>query len=131
MAKAQIRKELRFETPDETGVLAKVCESCSNAGVNIDAIAAYGQEGKGKFMMCTSDNAKAAEALKVLGYESTEREVVTVEMENAPGKLAEAARKIADAGVSIKYTYGSTGGSAPSMIIISSDDNAKVVELLQ
>jgi len=131
MAKAQLRKELRFETADEKGVLAKVCEACSNAGVNIEAIAAYGQEGKGSFMLCTSDNAKAAEAMKALGYDATESDVVMLELENAPGKMAEVAKKISDAGVNVKYVYASAVGAGPAFVVLNSEDNAKVVELLQ
>ena len=66
MAKTEMRKQLEFMTPDTPGVLGKVCESCRDAGANIDAICAYGMEGKATFMMCTSDNVKAMEALKKL-----------------------------------------------------------------
>ncbi len=132
MAKVQMRKELWFETPHTPGQLAKVCEICGNAGVNIDAIVVYENEGKALFMMCTSDNAKAIEALEAMGRMVRETEVIIVDVENTPGKLAEVAKKIGDAGINLEYVYGSTGARGQTaFVVINSDNNEKVMELLQ
>jgi len=130
MAKAKMRKQLEFQTADTPGELGKVCELCGSAGVNIEAVCAYGMEGKALFMMCTSDNAKAVEDLKGVGFESKETDVVTLEVEDAPGKMAEVAKAIGEAGVNLSYIYGSAGAPGQSpFIVLNSDNNAKVVEL--
>lgn len=130
MAKAQMRKELDFETANEAGMLAKICENCGNAGTNIDAISGWVQENKAHFRLCTSDDAKAAEALKAMGLEVSEKEVVTLDVEDSPGKMAEVTKKIADAGVDLRYIYGSAGTPGqPAFVVLNSNNNAKVLEL--
>jgi len=130
MPKTQVRKELQFETPDTPGQLAKVCEACGKAGVNIDAVSAYGRDAKGHFRMCTSDNAKAAQVLNAAGYATNEKEVVTMEIENSPGKMLEAARKIGEAGINLKSIYGSASvRGKPQFVVLDSDNNAKLAKL--
>jgi len=130
MAKAQLRKELQFDTPDTPGQLTKVCEACRKAGVNIDAVSAYGRDNKGHFRMCTSDNGKAAQALKAAGYAASEKEVVTIEIENSPGKMLEVAGKIGGAGINLKSIYGSASvPGKPQFVVLDSDNNAKLARL--
>jgi len=132
MEKVRMRKELWFEIPHIPGQLAKVCEACGKANVNVDAIIVYENEGKALFMLCTSDNKEATEALEKMGFVVRETEVITVDIENVPGKLAEIAKKIGDAGINLEYVYGSTGTPGQTyFVVINSSDNAKVMEILK
>jgi len=130
MAKATKVNQLMVETPDEVGMMAKVCSAISDAGVNIKAISAYVKEGKGYFMLLTEDNAKAEQALKSAGLTATQEEAVAIELENEAGAAKRMTQKLADAGVNLKYCYGSTGNGTMALLILSSNDNEKALKTL-
>jgi hypothetical protein len=130
MAKAIRVNNLIVETPDKVGMMAKVCSVISDAGVNIKAISASARGRKGHFMLLTEDNSKAKEALKSVGFKVKEEEAVAVELENEVGAAKRMARKLADAGVNLKYCYGSTGNGTMALLVFNSNDNEKAVRTL-
>lgn len=126
---AILGSELTFVTENQAGMLEKVLAPLKEAGINILAMSAWGEGDKAQFLIVTDDNEKAKQALQQAGFEPKQNEAVFIELENQPGTLAEAAKKIADAGVNINYCYFSATG--PSAIaIFSSKDNAKLVSVL-
>ncbi len=130
MAKATKVKQLIMETPDEVGMMAKVCSAISDAGVNIKAICAYAEEGKGHFMLLTDDNSKAEQTLKSAGFTVSQEEVVAIELENEVGAAKKMTQKLADAGVSLKKCYGSTGDGKMALLVLNSNDNEKALKAL-
>ncbi|MFB0526067.1 MAG: ACT domain-containing protein [bacterium] len=130
MAKATKVNHLLVETPDEVGMMAKVCSAIADEGVNIRAICAYSQEGKGQFMLLTDDNSRAERALKSAGFAVSQEEAVSVELENEIGAAKRMAKKLADAGLNLKYCYGSTGDGKMALMVFNSDDNEKAVRTL-
>jgi len=130
MAKATKVNHLIVETPDEVGMMAKVCSAISDAGVNIRAISAYVKEGKGYFMLLTDDNARAEQALKSAGFTVSQEEAVAVELENEVGAAKKVTQKMASAGVNLKYCYGSTGNGTMALLVFNSSDNEKAIRTL-
>lgn len=130
MAKASKVNQLMVETPDEVGMMAKVCSAISDTGVNIKALCAYVEDEKGYFMLLTDDNSKAEQALKSAGFGVSQEEVVAVELENEIGAAKRMAKKLADAGVNLKKCYGSTGNGTMALLIFNSNDNEKALEAL-
>ncbi len=63
MANVQIRNEVMFKAPTRVGLLADVTDALNAAGVNILAIGAYDKGDMGEFLMITSNNKLAYEAL--------------------------------------------------------------------
>lgn len=127
---ARLTKQLVARMPTRVGLLADVAEAIREAGVNIAAMSAYEREGEGKFLIVTDDNEKAAEALRRLNAEVSEKTVVSVQLQDRPGALEEAARKVAEAGINIEYVYGTTGGGETATVILKSDDDEKAAGLL-
>jgi hypothetical protein len=100
--------ELYVITPDEPGILGRVMGTLANAGVNLKAIYARSERGKGIFFLITSDNKKAEKALKGIGYEVTTNNVVTVEIDDRIGAGAEVGALIGNAAIDIDYCYGTS-----------------------
>jgi hypothetical protein len=126
---AHIVKEIVAKTPTKVGLLADISAAMRQVGVDITAVSAYEREGEGKFLLVTSDSAKAVQALAAMGAQTTEKTVVSADMPNRPGALEEAARKIADAGINIDYIYGTTNADSATLIL-KTDDDAKAAGLL-
>ena len=131
MAKASVVKQLLVITEDKIGMLQEVSAAVSNAGANIEAMCAYGMEGKAYFMIVTSDNAKVSAALKGKG-QVKEEDVVIVELVNKVGAAFGISEKLKKAGIDLKYIYGTTCVSCgcACRVVFSSDDNAKAVKVL-
>lgn len=113
-------RELYFETPDKKGMLADIAAAFSKAKVNIEALCAYGQGGKGYFMMLTSDNLKAMDALKTLGYKSKENDVLVLTLKNELGVAERMGKQLSNAGVNIRYAYGSAAKDGKSFVLVMS-----------
>jgi hypothetical protein len=128
MAKAIKTKELIASTQDRVGMLAEVTSAVAGAGVNITAICAYAMDGKAMFMMLTSDNGKAAAALKAKKFAVEESDVIAVTLSNKIGTAKELADKLAKAGVDLRYIYGSTGSGPDSLLVISAKDMNRALE---
>ncbi len=127
---AKVETELFFVTPTRIGLLAEVSEVLRDAGVDIRAIGAYDEGDHGEFMLIVSDTPTAKVALGRMGINAVEKSVVTVEVPDTPGALAEVARKIADGGVNVGWVYATTSGAPTATLVLRSQDNDRIVELL-
>jgi hypothetical protein len=112
---------------DEPGELATLGEATGNAGVNIEGMCAFTGEGRGIIHLLIADDAaeRAVTALEAAGMRvADQREVLVVDVANAPGSLGELARELAEAGVNIELLYTTFGGVR---LVIATDDldNAK------
>jgi hypothetical protein len=128
---ARVETELFFTTPIHIGALAEVTEVLRDAGVDIRAIGAYDKDDRGEFMLIVNDAAAAKKALAGVGIEAVEQSVVTVEVTDKVGALAEIARRIADGGVNVGWVYGAASGGPTTMLVLRTKDNARVVDLLR
>lgn len=116
----KLGRELYFETPDKKGVLADVAAAFAKAKVNIEALCAYGQAGKSYFMMITSDNVRAIDALRTLSYKPKENDILLLTLKNELGVAEKIGRKLADANINIRYTYGSSSKDGKSFVLVMS-----------
>lgn len=119
-------KELRVTMEDRPGALAKLAEALGKASVNIEAISAATSGGSGDIRILVADTAAARKALESAGVKvAGEREMAFVDLEDRPGSLATATRKLADQGVNIDaiYVVGAAGGK--KQLAIGSSDTAK------
>ena len=112
---------------DRPGELARVAEALGKAGVNIESIAGFGTGGgSGEARLLVADTGAARRALEGAGCMVTgEREMAFVDLDDKPGSLATAARKLADKGVNIDavYVVGQAGGK--KQLAIGSSDATK------
>ena len=111
--------DLTIELVDRPGTLAELGESLGRAGINIEGGCGFSIEGKGIVHILVEDAEVARMAvesadLQVIG----EREVLVVEIEDAPGELGKVTRKVSDAGVNMDLIYLSKGGK----LILGVDD---------
>jgi hypothetical protein len=133
MAKAQIRNEVMFKAPTRVGLLADVAETIQKAGVNILAIGAYDKGDMGEFLMVTSNNKLAYEALSAIpGGVMDMQSVVVVEVPHAPGQLAKISRALADHDINVSQVFAtSIDGADKVMVVLTAACEIDVVGLLE
>jgi hypothetical protein len=100
---------------DRPGALAKVVQTLSRSGVNIEGIALV----EGVVHVLARDPTHARTALRSGGYEiDGELEVVVRHMPDRPGELAMIIQRLADAGVNVRFAYLATN----TRVVIGADD---------
>lgn len=99
-------KEIVVVASNDVGSLATVTEALGSVGVNIEAISAYGLDGKAIFRIITTDIATTIKALsKLPNIEMEEADTIIYKMINRPGELGKVARKLANRGVNLESLY--------------------------
>ncbi|MFH1226368.1 MAG: hypothetical protein V1701_00515 [Planctomycetota bacterium] len=130
MIKVKKGTEIWVKTPNKIGVAAGLARVVSTTKTNILAMSSYGETNKGYFKLVTSNNAKAAKAIKTLGYNVKQNNVLLVETPNNPSTFWPLAQKIAKRGVNINYCYGTAMG-AKALLVLSTNNNAKAITALR
>ncbi len=97
--------ELIVNVENRPGRLATITEILGEAGVNIEALAAYGQDGEGVLRLIVDDARAARRVLTETGLRVSEHTVLTAQLPNEPGALAALTRRLADADVNIEALY--------------------------
>ena len=99
-------KEITVVAGNDVGSLAAVAETLGSVGVNIEAISAYGLDGKAVFRIITNDVATAKKSLSRLpDIVLKEADIVLYKMPNRPGELGKMTRKLANKGVNMESLY--------------------------
>jgi hypothetical protein len=87
------------------GRLAALTEALAEAGVNIEALAAFGLDGDGVVRLIVDDATAARRTLREAGLSAEEHQVLTAFLPHTPGQLAAVARSLADSGINIEAVY--------------------------
>src|SRR5229473_4171132 len=100
---------------DRPGELAKVVETLSRSGVNIEGLS----EVNGLVHVLARDPGAARSALRAGGYTiDGELEVLVLPMSDRPGELSMVMQRLAEAGVNIRFVYLAT----ETRVVIGVDD---------
>ena len=128
---ARAGEELLVTMPSKVGLLAEIADAMSAAGVNILAILAQEKpDGGGEFRFVPSDEDAAAAALVAMGAQVTREPVLILWVPHQLGALGRVVRRIAEAGVDIRFAYATTADTDHATIIMHTDDDAKVLGFL-
>lgn len=98
-------KEILVVAGNDVGSLAAVAESLGSVGVNIEAISAYGLDGKAVYRIITNDVSTTLKALSKLDVKVKEADAIVYKMANRPGELGKVTRKLADKGINLESLY--------------------------
>jgi len=119
----QIVKQLAIFLDNRPGMLARVCEALSEAGINIHALSTSDTVDHAVIRMIVSDPQKAMHVFEEYGTLVVDDDVVLATGDNKPGSLARIARRLAAAKVNIEYCYCATAPDAKKGILVLRVDN--------
>jgi hypothetical protein len=114
----------------QPGELAKAAEAIASKGINITAFSGVTCGGSGSIALLTDDEIGTRRALADAGFRSRELEVVTTQLDHAPGTLAKTAKKLADAGISIEAALPTTMSGGKVTLAFATDQPAKARTIL-
>jgi hypothetical protein len=107
---------------NKPGEFAKVAEAIAEKGIDITAFSGATCGDSGSVVLLTSDEAGTQRALSDGQWKHRPIELVTVALADQPGTLAQATRKLANAGVNIEAAVP-TGMSGNNVHIAFATDN--------
>ena len=111
-------------TTDQPGELARVAQTLSRSGINIEGIAEIG----GLVHVLARDPSAARSALRAGGYTiDSELEVLVLPMTDRPGELSMIMQRLADASVNLRFIYLATG----TRVVIGADDITRARAVLE
>lgn len=119
--------EISIPLENKPGALAKVTEVLGKAGVNLEGIG-YATGTRGLLRVVPDNAGKALEALKKAKIKTkTPREVLEARVADAPGALAEIAKKLAKAKVNVEafYVVGEASGQLRCVFAVDKLEKAK------
>lgn len=97
--------EFTVHMANRPGMLAELTETLAFAGVNIEALAAYGIGEEGYVRLVVQDAVTTRRTLRKAGLAATEREILTTLISHEPGSLARMTRQLANSQVNIDALY--------------------------
>ncbi len=97
--------EFTVSMANRPGRLADLAEALGSAGVNIEALAAFGNDGESVIHLIVDDEPTTRAVLRRLWIRFTERSVLTTLLPHRPGALAAMTRQLADARINIEAVY--------------------------
>ena len=97
--------QLSIFVENQQGTLLKVLDILKEAGIQLVATTIADTQEYGIYRVICSDPSRAYIILKEAGINVALTDVLALELDNQPGRAADAIRVISAAGVSIKYMY--------------------------
>ena len=110
-----------IELQNRPGELARIAEGIAEKGINITGVTGVTMGSQGAITVITNDESGTRSALQGIDCTFREIELVSASLEDKPGTLAAATRRLADAGVNIEtlLATGMEGGKIQVAIGVS------------
>jgi hypothetical protein len=106
------------------GALADIASAIAEKGINIAGVAGATEGSTGTIALVTNDEAGTISALEGAGARFRQVALASAALEDKPGVLADAARRLADAGVNIEAIFP-TGMDAGKITVAFGVDNVE------
>jgi hypothetical protein len=117
---------------NKPGILAQVTRALAEEKINVVAMTLVDSQEHGVLRVVAEDPAAARDVLKKLNLPMTETDVLSLDLSNNPGALADVAQLLGQNHVNINYAYctsGAPGGRTTG--IFKTADPAKATKLLK
>ena len=104
-----VDKQFSVFLVNKPGVLAQVCRALADKKLNIKALTLVDSQEHGVLRVVVENGSTAARALRTLNVPVTETEVLSVEMSNDPGAMADLCSRLGAEHININYAYCTAG----------------------
>lgn len=126
----QIETQFSVFLVNKPGVLAQVLGELAKSKVNIAAMTMADTTEHGVLRLIVDDPAAARQVMKKLSIPVTETDVLSVDIPNRPGSIADICARLAAEHVNIAYAYATTsasGGKTKCIVKVADMNKAKSV----
>ncbi len=123
-----IETQLSIFLDNRPGMLARTCQALAKEQINILAMCISDTVDHAIIRLVVSDVKKAAKLLQGLQLPVHERQVIFMDVPNAPGSIANISEQLAEAGINIEYAYctGATSQPTGNLVLRTNDIEATI-----
>ncbi len=118
------------ELKNQKGEVARITEAIAHKGIDITGFAGVAIGDKGAVVLITNDEASTRKVLSEAHATVREVEIVPAALDARPGSLAEATRRLADAGVNIEAAMPIGMAGEKVTVAFATSDPAKTRTVL-
>jgi len=129
MEKNRLVTELFFERPTFKEV-SKIAAALETAGLKVILMPPEDRGINAHLVVENADLPTAREIIKKMGLPVIEKEVLLITLENVPGTLATATRRISETGINLIYAFSVTMTPSLSYVLFGSEDNKAALKAL-
>ncbi len=122
--------QLSIFIENRSGTLIKVLDALKQAGIQIIASTIADTAEYGIYRLICSEPLRACEELKKAGVAVALSDVFAIEIDDQPGRAADAVKTFSEAGISIAYMY-SFLLRGKGILIFRTDDNERAVSVIK
>ena len=124
-------KQLTVFVENKSGRVSDILDALGKANIDISALSIADTSDYRLMRMITDEPQKAKEILDGAGVAVKITDALAVPIENRPGGLADAMKRLKDGGVSVEYLYAFVGRKdGGALVVLKTDDNEKADKLL-
>ena len=124
-------KQISVQIENSHDRLYEFTRALGDEGINLRALTLVDTGNFGELRVLVSDTSRARQILMEKDIPARVDEVVAVQMEDKPGRLADLLERLMAAKIKIKYGYALAGmDSDKAIMIFCFDDNDKAIEVL-
>lgn len=117
---------------NRTGRLLSLSKALSDSGIDLVSLNIADTSDFGIVRMITSDNEKAAKALKEAGFVVKQTVLVSIEVDDTPGGLTKVLEALGDSDIDIEYLYSyAKSNSSKASILFKTSDIDKANKILK
>jgi hypothetical protein len=113
-----VTREFTIRMDDRAGALGKLGRTLSDRGVNILALQAATDAGKGVVRIVVDNAAPARNALDTAKMSYTEADVALISLPHRPGEMARAAARLGENSINIQHAYSGLDSRTNTPILI-------------
>ncbi len=124
-------KALKLNVEDRPGVLGEISSALGAKSINVRAVHAYTEQGRGVVCVVVDKLAAANRVLAGRGLKPEEEDLLEVEMINKPGALGAVTLKLGQAGVNIRYAFIGAGGGRRTTVFLAVSDMAAAMKAIR
>lgn len=110
------------ESDNRPGGIARVCEALAEQDINITSVGCVTWAERGALGLMTTDVPGTRDAFDRAGVTYREIDAVEFRLPDRPGMLADASRKLADAGVNIEFLAPTAMSDGDVTLVVAVDN---------
>jgi hypothetical protein len=130
MAQTQVVTQFSVFLVNKPGVLAQVTRALAEAKINVSALTLVDSQEHGVLRFVPENPVSARQVLTKLNLPMTETDVLSMELSNRPGALADVAGLLGENHININYAYctsGAPGGKTTGVFKVADLNKAQRV----
>jgi hypothetical protein len=124
-------KALVVRVEDRPGMLGEIAAALGAKKINLRAVHGSTEGGQGIVRVVVDKPAAAKKVLAQRGWRPEEEEVLEIELSDKPGAMGEAANRLGQASVNIRYVFVSTSGARKVTAFLAVSDMKAALKALR